>query len=58
MIKHFVLPAQGKRYRAIGVNIRRVICVVFAVYGKEAISVISMRLASNSERKAYEENLR
>ena len=53
-----VLPAQGKRYRAIGVNIRGVICVVFAVYGKEAISVISMRLASSSERKAYEENLR
>lgn len=53
-----VLPAQGKRYRAIGVNIRGVICVVFAVYGKEAISVISMRAASKDERKAYEENRR
>ncbi|MGV7215693.1 BrnT family toxin [Bradyrhizobium sp. UFLA05-112] len=54
----FVLPARGKRYRAIGVNIRGVICVVFAVYGKEAISIISMRPASKDERKAYEENRR
>ena len=54
----FVLPELGKRHRAIGVNIRGVICVVFAYYGKEAISVISMRLASSYERKAYEENRR
>ena len=48
----FVLPARGKRY------IRGVICVVFAIYGKEAVSVISMRPASKDERKAYEENRR
>lgn len=53
-----VLPAPGNRHRAIGVNIRGVICVVFAHYGKEAISVISMRPASSNERKAYEENRR
>jgi hypothetical protein len=54
----FVLPALGNRHRAIGVNIRGVICVVFAYYGKEAISIISMRPASSNERKAYEENRR
>jgi len=54
----FVLPALGNRHRAIGVNIRGVICVVFVYYGKEAISVISMRPASSNERKAYEENRR
>ena len=53
-----VLPARGSRYRAIGVNTRGVICVVFAVYGVEAFSVISMRVASNAERKAYEESRR
>ena len=54
----FVLPALGNRHRAIGVNIRGVICVVFVYYGKEAISVISMRPASSNERKAYEESRR
>jgi uncharacterized DUF497 family protein len=54
----FVIPALGNRHRAIGVNIRGVICVVFVYYGKEAISVISMRPASSNERKAYEENRR
>jgi uncharacterized DUF497 family protein len=54
----FVLPALGNRHRAIGVNIRGVICVVFVYYGEEAISVISMRPASSNERKAYEENRR
>jgi uncharacterized DUF497 family protein len=54
----FVLPALGNRHRAIGVNIRGVICVVFVYYGKEAISIISMRPASSNERKAYEENRR
>ena len=54
----FVLPALGNRHRGIGVNIRGVICVVFAYYGREAISVISMRPASSNERKAYEENRR
>ena len=54
----FVLPAFRNRHRAIGVNIRGVICVVFAYYGKEAISIISMRPASSDERKAYEESRR
>ena len=54
-----MLRAHGyKRYRAIGMNIRGVICVVFASYGKEAVSIISMRPARKDERKAYEENRR
>lgn len=53
-----VLNAYGKRYRAIGVNIRGVISVIFAVYGVEAVSIISMRPASKRERELYEANRR
>ena len=51
-----VLNAHGERYRAIGVNIRGVISVIFAVYGAEAVSIISMRPASKRERELYEAN--
>jgi uncharacterized protein len=53
-----VLPARYDRYRAIGVNMRGVISVIFAIYGKEAVSIISMRAASKAERRLYEENRR
>jgi uncharacterized DUF497 family protein len=53
-----VLNAYGKRYRAIGVNIRGGISVIFAVYGAEAVSIISMRPASKRERELYEANRR
>ena len=53
-----VLNASGKRHRAIGVNIRGVISVIFAVYGVEAVSIISMRPASKRERELYEANRR
>ena len=47
-----------RRYRAIGVNIRGVISVIFAVYGTEAVSIISMRPANKRERELYEANRR
>jgi len=50
-----VLPSYGKRWAGIGKNIRGVIVVVFVALGREAISVISMRPASKSERKLYAE---
>lgn len=53
-----VLNAYGKRYRAIGMNIRGVISVIFAVYGVEAVSIVSMRPASKRERELYEANRR
>lgn len=53
-----VLQAKRDRYRAIGVNIRGVISVIFAVYGEEAVSIISMRPASKAERELYEANRR
>lgn len=53
-----VLQAARKRYRAIGVNIRGVISVIFAIYGNEAVSIISMRPASKKERELYEANRR
>ena len=51
-----VIPAKGGRYTAIGKNINNVICVVFAVYGIEGISVISMRAASKKEKDLYREH--
>lgn len=53
-----VLQAARNRYRAIGVNIRGVISVIFAIYGNEAVSIISMRPASKKERELYEANRR
>ena len=53
-----VLNTYGRRYRAIGVNIRGVISVIFAVYGAEAVSIISMRPANKRERELYEANRR
>jgi uncharacterized protein len=52
-----VLPShnKAKRWVAVGVNIRGVIVVVFARLGREAVSIISMRRASRSERRLYEE---
>jgi uncharacterized DUF497 family protein len=53
-----VLNTYGRRYRAIGVNIRGVISVIFAVYGAEAVSIVSMRPANKKERELYEANRR
>lgn len=50
------VPAYRNRWQAIGVNIRGVISVVFAVLGTEGVSVISMRAANKKERELYEEN--
>jgi uncharacterized DUF497 family protein len=45
----------GKRWVAIGVNVRGVVVVVFARLGREGVSIISMRPASKDERKQYAE---
>jgi uncharacterized DUF497 family protein len=50
-----ILPSYGKRWAGIGRNIRGVIVVVFVRLGKEAVSIISMRPASKSERRLYAE---
>ena len=50
-----VLPSYRKRWRGIGTTIRGVVVVVFVTLGKEAVSVLSMRPASKSERKLYAE---
>ena len=51
-----ILPSYHGRWAGIGKNIRGVIVVVFITLGKEAVSVISMRPASRSERKLYAES--
>lgn len=48
-----IVPSRRNRFRGIGLNNNGVICVVFAKMGREAVSVISMRPASGSERKFY-----
>jgi uncharacterized protein len=51
--KAMVLSAKSGRYRAIGMDAKGVVSVVFAVLGLEGLSVISMRPASKNERKLF-----
>ncbi len=51
-----VAPARSPRYKAIGPFGGRLISVIFAPLGSEAISVISMRPASNKERRLYDQH--
>jgi uncharacterized protein len=53
-----IIPSRNMRWRGIGPNADGVICVVFARYGREAVSVISMRPARIDERKMYAEALK
>lgn len=50
-----IRPAKGNRLFAFGRFADGTIAVVFGVLGVEAISVISMRRASTTERKLYEQ---
>ena len=43
------------RFKAIGIVDRRLVAVIFAPLGREAISVISFRAASVAERRVYNE---
>lgn len=53
-----VLTTYRNRWRAIGINIRGVVSVIFATLGTEGVSVISMRPASKKERELYEKSHR
>ncbi len=53
-----VLASYANRLRAIGVNIRGVIAVIFARRGMEGVSIISMRPASKKEKAFYEASRR
>ena len=46
-----ILPSKHNRMMAIGILRNGVIAVVFAGLGKEGLSVISMRTASQKERR-------
>lgn len=51
-----VRPSHSDRYRAIGLmGGRVVVALIFKPLGTEAISIVSLRLASKSERKMYGE---
>jgi uncharacterized DUF497 family protein len=49
----YVRRAKSGRFQAIGENAKGVISVVFARYGMEGISIISMRPARKDERELY-----
>ena len=53
-----VRPARGGRHLAIGEDRNGVLCVVFAAYGLQGISIVSMRPASKTERELYREHLK
>lgn len=53
-----VLATYRNRWRAIGINIRGVVSVIFATRGTEGISIISMRPGSKKERELYEKSRR
>ncbi|MEH2492579.1 BrnT family toxin [Bradyrhizobium sp. AZCC 2230] len=53
-----VLATYGNRWRAIGINSRGVVSVIFATRGTEGVSIVSMRPASKKERELYEKSRR
>lgn len=53
-----VLATYGNRWRAISINIRGVVSVIFATRGTEGVSVVSMRPASKKETDLYEKSRR
>jgi uncharacterized DUF497 family protein len=53
-----IIPTRNRRWRGVGPNANGVICVVFARYGREAVSVVSMRPARIDERRLYVETLK
>ncbi len=50
-----VVPARGRRKKAIGQLDDDLFAVIFAPLGTEAISVISMRRASRTERRLHDD---
>ncbi len=55
-LNSLVVPAQKGRLKAIGLQgDERLIVVVFAPLGTEAVSIISMRPASTKERSLFDE---
>lgn len=48
--------SRNRRYKAIGELDGRIVVVVYAALGTEAISLISLRRASRKERQDYEES--
>lgn len=53
-----ILSTKFGRYNAIGKDVNGVISVVFATLGLEGISVISMRRASKTEKRLYNEHFK
>lgn len=52
-VSSLVRPSHSRRFRAIGMLNNRLVAIIFAPVGTEAVSIISMRHASKNERKTY-----
>jgi len=50
-----ILPARGRRLKAIGRLAGQLVVVIFEPWGSEAISVISLRMANVAERRLLDE---
>lgn len=47
-------PAKLKRFKAVGLLKAEIVVLVFASLGSEALSLVSLRRASQRERNAYD----
>jgi uncharacterized DUF497 family protein len=47
-----IAPTQGDRFKAVGTMSNGIVVVIFAMLGTEALSIISLRPASQRERRA------
>jgi uncharacterized DUF497 family protein len=50
-----VVPVRSGRFKAIGTLDSAMLAIIFVFLGREGVSVISMRSASTSERRQYED---
>jgi uncharacterized protein len=46
--------AKRGRYKAIGLHQDHLVVVIFAIFGSEAVSVISMRPAGSTEKRSFQ----
>ncbi|MEJ0013805.1 MAG: BrnT family toxin [Bauldia sp.] len=52
----FITPSHSRRLKAVGLLRGKIVVVVYARLGTEAISIVGMRPANAKERGLYEQN--
>jgi uncharacterized protein len=51
----FIAPSYARRFKAVGMFRNRIVVVIYARLGTEAISIVGMRPANTRERRLYEQ---